>query len=354
MVLARASVRDSRSIICDEATSSVGLETDIKVHEAMASGLARPALESPGSLDRDEATSQDESIECDVCIIGDGSSGTYAAIRLQQLGKSVMVVGKNDHHGEAGQQGVKKYTSTRNATATSDYVNLLSGDYPYLDIGFSLPSPATEDLVIPFHDFIVRHNLTNAVDSIAAFTLDMDDWLAYPALYTLKNVIQMIQLTVNTPSGRKSIKAKKVLTTIPPLVNILQFMNLDQCETAVFSQFEHSYLYPTLDRDQVFPTEASRYMNWRSEAAYGQLKLHALYVVAHTAVPDLMTIHFGSNTPLSDAEVQSYIVEQLPLFRQGQQGTFWTEAAFETHGLQQIWKFTEHLIQEKILKSLDG
>jgi NADPH-dependent glutamate synthase beta subunit-like oxidoreductase len=31
-------------------------------------------------------------LERDVCIIGGGSSGTYAAVRLQQLGKSVALI----------------------------------------------------------------------------------------------------------------------------------------------------------------------------------------------------------------------------------------------------------------------
>ena len=34
----------------------------------------------------------EDTLERDVCIIGGGSSGTYAAIRLQQMGKKVALV----------------------------------------------------------------------------------------------------------------------------------------------------------------------------------------------------------------------------------------------------------------------
>lgn len=44
MALARALVRDSRIIICDEATSSVDLETDAKVQETMARGFQGKTL----------------------------------------------------------------------------------------------------------------------------------------------------------------------------------------------------------------------------------------------------------------------------------------------------------------------
>ena len=37
-----------------------------------------------------------EGVEADVVIIGGGSSGTYAAVRLHDLGKSVIVVEQDD------------------------------------------------------------------------------------------------------------------------------------------------------------------------------------------------------------------------------------------------------------------
>lgn len=35
----------------------------------------------------------------DVCVLGGGASGTYAAIRLRELGQSVALVEKQDHLG---------------------------------------------------------------------------------------------------------------------------------------------------------------------------------------------------------------------------------------------------------------
>lgn len=40
-----------------------------------------------------------ETIESDVAIIGGGSSGTYAAVRLQQMGKTVTVIEKQGQLG---------------------------------------------------------------------------------------------------------------------------------------------------------------------------------------------------------------------------------------------------------------
>lgn len=450
---------------------------------------ARLALGNQGSLNRDETFSQGEVLVRDVCIIGGGSAGTYAAIRLQQSNKSVIVVEKSDHlgghtetftdptTGKAVDYGVQSFEETTistayfqhlgigweggspatrqkidldagklvgepteshpNATATRDYVDLLRNNYPYLDTGFSLPNPVPEDLVIPFQDFIQRHNLSSAVDSIAAFNIDMGDWLAFPAIYSMKyageaamqrslvhikgknnsalygaaqkrlggdtllstQVVQVsrdresTQLVVDTPSGRQQIRAKKLIMTIPPLVNDLQqFMDLHPQELDLFRQFEHGYLYTGLVRVDGFPSDITRYMNWGT-AAGGRLKLPALYVVSQTVVPGMMVVHFGSDVPLRDEEVQEQVVEQLLRFRQagvyisqpeivimkshapyelrvsppaildgfynnlnslqGYQGTFWTGAAFETHDSQQIWKFTEQLIQDQVMKSLE-
>ena len=43
--------------------------------------------------------SHPEPLERDVCIIGGGSSGTYAAIRLQQMGVTVALIEKEDRLG---------------------------------------------------------------------------------------------------------------------------------------------------------------------------------------------------------------------------------------------------------------
>ena len=81
----------------------------------------------------------------------------------------------------------KASKSTPNATATSDYVNLLSG-LPVSRYRILAPEPCYRGSCASISRLHQAHNLTSAVDSIAAFTLDMGDWLAYPALYTLKNV----------------------------------------------------------------------------------------------------------------------------------------------------------------------
>lgn len=58
--------------------------------------LAVVALELPTLI---LATSKIEVLQRDVCIIGGGASGTYAAVRLQQMGKSVALIEKQSRLG---------------------------------------------------------------------------------------------------------------------------------------------------------------------------------------------------------------------------------------------------------------
>jgi hypothetical protein len=49
------------------------------------------SLASSSGTERSESVANSV-ISCDVCIIGGGSAGTYAAVRLRDLGQSVVVV----------------------------------------------------------------------------------------------------------------------------------------------------------------------------------------------------------------------------------------------------------------------
>jgi hypothetical protein len=181
----------------------------------------------------------------DVCIIGGGSSGTYAAIRLMQLGKSVMVVEQKDQLGGHTQTYrdpasgtmvdygvltwhnmpiVRTYCASLNVSliyqgadkttvqyfdfdtglpdpsyATLDsqdfynnltaYTNLFgpADPYPYLETGFDLPSPVPSDLLMPFGAFMVKQNLQGLTPFVLGFSQGLGDVLNQPAIYVLKN-----------------------------------------------------------------------------------------------------------------------------------------------------------------------
>ena len=186
----------------------------------------------------------------DVAIIGGGAAGTYAAIRLQQLNYSVVLVEPKDQLGGHTETytdaasglpvdvGVHRYSnisivrdyfrelavgwetedesgggrfggagtivdlrtgenldssSTLNVpdddevqSARSRYLALLRQYEPYLDLGFQLPHPVPEELLRPMSDFIARHRLEAMVDSINELNQDMGIWQQMPTLYSLK------------------------------------------------------------------------------------------------------------------------------------------------------------------------
>lgn len=183
-------------------------------------------------------------IERDVCIIGGGSSGTYAAIRLAQQGKSVAVIEQQAvlgghtntyldpatrtpiNYGVAifadipvvrsylSYLGVALKTvnvSAQNGLVTSfadfesgtpipssslpavntgqalvSYLNQLN-KYPFLDNGFDLPSPVPSDLFEPFGKFLTKYGLDGASNMIFQTAQGLGNILAQPAIYVLKN-----------------------------------------------------------------------------------------------------------------------------------------------------------------------
>jgi hypothetical protein len=177
----------------------------------------------------------------DVCVIGGGSAGTYAAVRLGDLGKSVVVVerkGRLGGHAETFRDPatgtavdigvivvenidvVKNYFARFNVplapsnfsggetayvdyrtgrlvsyappaqeqfvTAILTYQQLLAQKFPYLDLGFQLPNQVPEDLLRPFGTFAKKYALEALVPTTFQFGQGLGDLLQDPALYVLK------------------------------------------------------------------------------------------------------------------------------------------------------------------------
>jgi len=188
-------------------------------------------------------------IKRDVCVIGGGSSGTYAAIGLRDRGKSVVVVeAKSVLGGHTNtytdpttnatiDYGVIEYDNspivtsyfsrfkipltTLSNTATVPslqeyYVDFRTGKnvteyiptdptaafgtyaaqlakYSFLNTpGWHLPDPAPSELLIPFGDFVKKHNLDGAVFTINEYAQGFGDILSIPTLYVLKNFGQAV------------------------------------------------------------------------------------------------------------------------------------------------------------------
>lgn len=193
-------------------------------------------------------------IHCDVAIIGGGSSGTYAAVRLQDHGKNVVVIERNSFLGghadsytdpESGERvnlgvmefedqplvhkyfqrlgvgleplttaniyseskpldfetgravaGYPGYTTVAICAALKEYLEQAQ-KYAYLEEGFeSLPYPVPPDLLLDFGEFVKKYSLEAAMVVIQKYTGGIVDVLHMPTLYMIKllnvSVVQAI------------------------------------------------------------------------------------------------------------------------------------------------------------------
>ena len=186
--------------------------------------------------------SQKAPIVRDVCVIGGGSAGSYTAVRLRDLGKSVVVLERKGRLGGHAETVVDPVTGTpidigvvvfeNNALvqnyfgrfnvpifpiqfppgqttyadfrtgkvvaytppgpaefgqAFGTYLQVLATQFPYLDSGFNLPNPVPADLYLPFGQFVTKYNLAALVPTAFAFGEGLGTILNDPALYVLKN-----------------------------------------------------------------------------------------------------------------------------------------------------------------------
>ncbi|PWY85059.1 hypothetical protein BO70DRAFT_395730 [Aspergillus heteromorphus CBS 117.55] len=182
----------------------------------------------------------EETITCDVCIIGGGGSGTYAAIRLKDEGKHVVVVERNNRlgghtetyylpdgsHVDYGVEGAFNDQVSRNfftrlgvkwkqlvpLKKRTDYVDFTTGErvdppsglietgvatflyrsaikqYTFLNKGvYDLPDPVPEDLVRPFGEFMQKNSLEAAIPMVFFFGQNVGNLLEMPLLYAVQN-----------------------------------------------------------------------------------------------------------------------------------------------------------------------
>lgn len=203
-----------------------------------AGAVCTVASQQPGSeLHWDQAV---EVITRDVAIIGGGSTGTYAAIKLRDLGYTVAVIeqkGRLGGHtetftdpstGTAIDYGVvilhnldvvRKYfrrfnvplkTQKNNITSPkSRFYDFSTGTralvppdptealqayvaqlrkYPWVDEGFYIPDNIPEDLLLPFGEFASKYGLGDVVETLFEYGQGLGDFLNQPTLYVMKLV----------------------------------------------------------------------------------------------------------------------------------------------------------------------
>ncbi|WP_405060064.1 NAD(P)-binding protein [Kribbella sp. NBC_01505] len=211
---------------------------------AAAAGVAAGLPLQTGTAnatERTTSTGHHPVIERDVAIIGGGSTGTYAAIRLRDLGKSVVVIERKDRLGGhtekyvdpasgasfnmgvvvwhnlpvahsylnrlgvpfavgsigGGSGGSTGYVDFRTGKLVPDYrppaptqlpvLRDLIDRYPYLEHGFELPNPVPAELLMPWGDFLAKHSLDTLPGLVANFGQGLGDIMNQPTLYVMKN-----------------------------------------------------------------------------------------------------------------------------------------------------------------------
>ncbi|QIX01328.1 hypothetical protein AMS68_006845 [Peltaster fructicola] len=310
------------------------------------------------------------------------------------------------------------------------YYSILS-EYPYLQSGFHLPSPVPEDLLLPWKDFIVQHDLSGLAFSIDLFNQGWKDILNMPTLYILKGFGQLLLqsffagyelatarhnnqelfdaavrkigqdrvllsshvehvsrspdgvfLVAATPKGQRLVKARKLLITAPPLLDVLEpFMSLDDEEHDIFGRFDCGYYWNALLRSAALP-DADGIYNVGSNNSYYIADQPGILTIIPTGVSQLHRVYYGSPTYMTDEEVVDSIMTttekalqviavdgdlSVPFIRshapyhctvsaddiragfydrlqalQGKKSTYYTGATFQAHDSGSIWLFTEN------------
>ncbi|KAJ5672702.1 FAD/NAD(P)-binding domain-containing protein [Penicillium longicatenatum] len=356
---------------------------------------------------------EDNNIVRDVAIIGGGASGAFAAVKLRDQGKSIVLIEKEailgghtntyqdpdtkqtvDYGVQVyhNQQLVKDFFDRLNVSweiadpgfvssvtpqfldpETAKPVNYTSPDptaglqayaqqlaqYPDVELGFFLPDPVPEDLLLPFGEFIQKYpDIANATFTICSFGEGLGDELKQPTLYVFKNfgtdiirdiatgflittnrnnyeiydhVTQLlgrdvllnssvvnttqrdnkgVELIVQTPGGYQKVTAKKLLITIPPKVDNLRAFSLDHHESNIFGKFVNTGYYTSLVNNTGLPPNYTSY-SASPDTQQNIPKLPGVYVVTGTAIEGVFDIKYGSPSPLSDNDVKREILSYV-------------------------------------------
>lgn len=243
------------------------------------------------------------------------------------------------------------------ATALGTYFGILS-QWPYLAGGYNLPDPVPSDLLLPFGDFVKQYGIQAAVPTIWTFAQSVGDLLATPTLYVAQTfgIIQLNalfnngfvvpanhvnseiylkaagllgadvlyntvatdvarhdtgyhQITVKTPTGKKLIKAKKILVTIPPTEENLKPFSLDHNEGQAFLNWQTVTYYTGIIRGGI--PDNLNVINTQAGTTLNIPQTPFVQAFSFSGIPGLHTFHTVSLKKQKDSDVQAEILGSL-------------------------------------------
>lgn len=208
------------------------------IYVALVSAKRSPPVKSQQIEFNERSYTPGNVITRDVCIIGGGATGTYAAMRLRDMGKTVAVIEREEALGghtrsykvpgtntsvDFGVQGYSDLDVVRrffarfdiplvNATrdwGNIDFVDFRTGQYfpdlrlpnstfekyaaelqkyPYLSWTSDIPMPVPEDLAMPFGKFVEKYSLQDIVPRLAIEAQGLSDILRLPTYFIFQAV----------------------------------------------------------------------------------------------------------------------------------------------------------------------
>ncbi len=198
-----------------------------------------------------------------------------------------------------------------------------------------------------------------------------------------------VRAVVNTPTGRKSIQANKILNAAYPLLSNLQGWDLSAQEKKLFGKFNaHSYFASVVSTKAV--GQNTTLDNIGSKDPFGVPPMPGAYGMQPTAFPNTHLLYYGANSIISTNEAQSNIradmkrmaangailssdIEFLDWYDhtptrlfasaqdigaglyknlaalQGVSNSWWSGAAWAAQDSSLIWEFTDRLVDRMLL-----
>ncbi|KAF2274132.1 amine oxidase, flavin-containing superfamily [Westerdykella ornata] len=324
--------------------------------------------------------------------------------------------------------------------------------YPRLSDGMFLPNPVPDDLVMPFGEFVQKYNLEAVLPTMFQYDPGLGDILTVPTVEIMRyfglSLVQQLQtggflttqrhnnselyanaqaellstsslllssevqlalrpsrntppvhLVVRTPSGRRLIRAKKLLITIPPKLDFLGPFAPNDEELSVFGRLIKGGYCTSVVKNTGISDDLS-VLNRKQDTPYHFPELPAVYEIQRSPAPGLHIAFYGTprstlSQPVPDSQVQSDIIagikqlqaanpetfnqtepefvefsSHLPFYvqfapedtrngyygkmyaLQGKRNTFWTGASWRTQDSSEIWRFTEQEVLPGLLAAL--